>query len=40
MSHQNTSLLDPQDCFICFTVVAFLTAPLTFLLVAGSIIAF
>ncbi len=39
MSYQNTSMLDPQDCLICRTVLGFLTAPLVFLLVVGSIIA-
>jgi hypothetical protein len=39
MSHHNTSLSDPQDCLICRAILGFLTVPLIFLLMVGTIIA-
>ena len=39
MSNHNTSMLDPQDCLICRAVIGFLTAPLVFLVMVGSVIA-
>ena len=40
MNYHNTSLMDPQDCLICRITFGFLTAPLIFLTMAGTIIAF
>jgi hypothetical protein len=35
MSYHNTSLLEPQDCLICRTILGFLTAPLILLVLAA-----
>lgn len=39
MSNRNTRLLTDQDCLICRTVLAFLSAPLLLLLGAATAIA-
>ena len=39
MSYTNGRLLDPVDCRICLTLFGFLTAPLVFLVSAGTFIA-